>query len=97
VPGGDEVKRAGVTAWKYSPDQPRVPKGDPDGGQWTIMAGNEWGVLIAELGSTGTRRCVYEFHGYAMVIAGPTNFGCQTIVHESAVSHGQYLNDNEPG
>ncbi len=38
VAGGDETKRADVT-WKYSPDQPRVPRGDPEGGQWTIAEG----------------------------------------------------------
>lgn len=28
---------------KYSPDQPRVPKGNPDGGQWTSDAGKDGG------------------------------------------------------
>jgi|GEM_PF-1050479 len=27
---------------KYSPDQPRVPAGNPDGGQWTSVDGDEW-------------------------------------------------------
>jgi len=27
---------------KYSPDQPRVPAGNPDGGQWTSIEGDEW-------------------------------------------------------
>jgi hypothetical protein len=27
---------------KYSPDQPRVPAGSPDGGQWTSIEGDEW-------------------------------------------------------
>lgn len=31
-----EAKRDGV---KYSPDQPRVPEGNPDGGQWTAEGG----------------------------------------------------------
>lgn len=26
--------------WDYSPDQPRVPAGDPDGGQWTSEGGS---------------------------------------------------------
>jgi hypothetical protein len=26
---------------KYSPDQPRVPAGNPDGGQWTTLAAND--------------------------------------------------------
>lgn len=32
-----EAKRDGV---KYSPDQPRVPEGNPDGGQWTAEGGS---------------------------------------------------------
>ncbi len=26
-------------AWKYRSDQPRVPAGNPDGGQWTYVGG----------------------------------------------------------
>ncbi|MEX1083799.1 MAG: hypothetical protein WEC82_05720 [Xanthobacteraceae bacterium] len=37
-------------ARKYSPDQPRVPRGDPDGGQWTDGGGGSGGT------STGTAR-----------------------------------------
>lgn len=29
-------------AKKYSSDQPRVPAGSPDGGQWTSIEGDEW-------------------------------------------------------
>jgi hypothetical protein len=36
-----------LRALKYSPDQPRVPAGNPDGGQWTSIAGNESAVQIA--------------------------------------------------
>ena len=32
-----EAKRDGV---KYDPNQPRVPAGNPDGGQWTAEGGN---------------------------------------------------------
>jgi HK97 family phage portal protein len=98
VAGGDEVKRANGAGWKYGydPNQPRVPPGSPDGGQWTVVAANEWGVLIAELGSGGNRRCVYSFDGYSKVVGGPTNFACPPTVHESAVSHGHFLNDNWP-
>ena len=35
-----EAKRDGV---KYSPDQPRVPAGNPDGGQWTAEGGTSAG------------------------------------------------------
>jgi hypothetical protein len=31
--------RLAVQAFKYSPDQPRVPAGNPDGGQWTSEGG----------------------------------------------------------
>ncbi|SEG54812.1 hypothetical protein [Bosea lathyri] len=34
---------------KYSPDQPRVPAGDPDGGQWT-SGGSGGGAAFAALG-----------------------------------------------
>lgn len=35
APGADITKAFPVLARKYSPDQPRVPAGNPDGGQWT--------------------------------------------------------------
>ncbi|PRD50261.1 hypothetical protein [Phyllobacterium myrsinacearum] len=39
-----------VKAWrKYSPDQPRVPSGNPDGGQWTD--GNIDGIEGGRLGA----------------------------------------------
>ncbi|WP_319796870.1 hypothetical protein [Nitrobacter sp.] len=34
-PGADVAKAFPALARKYSPDQPRVPAGNPDGGQWT--------------------------------------------------------------
>ena len=34
-PGVDVAKAFPALARKYSPDQPRVPAGSPDGGQWT--------------------------------------------------------------
>ncbi|MBL8568744.1 MAG: hypothetical protein JNK84_06625 [Phreatobacter sp.] len=27
--------------WRYDPDQPRVPAGSPDGGQWTSGEGTQ--------------------------------------------------------
>ena len=37
-----DQKRARPWVLKYSPDQPRVPAGNPDGGQWTSIEGDEW-------------------------------------------------------
>jgi hypothetical protein len=34
-----DQKRARPWVLKYSPDQPRVPAGNPDGGQWTSEGG----------------------------------------------------------
>jgi hypothetical protein len=39
APGADVTKAFPVLARKYSPDQPRVPAGNPDGGQWTDGGG----------------------------------------------------------
>jgi len=39
---------------KYSPDQPRVPAGNPDGGQWTDAGGSgEASVELAQARSRG--------------------------------------------
>jgi HK97 family phage portal protein len=57
VTGGNEVKRADAAAWKYSPDQPRVPAGNAEGGQWTAVAGEVIRVCIAY----GQGRSVDEF------------------------------------
>ena len=37
---------------RYAPDQPRVPAGSPDGGQWTLGADSTCGAL-------GPRRAVH--------------------------------------
>ncbi len=38
-PGGDLAEAFPALAHKYNPDQPRVPAGSPDGGQWTDGSG----------------------------------------------------------
>jgi hypothetical protein len=43
-PGADVVKAFPALARKFNPDQPRVPAGNPDGGQWTD-GGAEGGSL----------------------------------------------------
>jgi len=44
-------------ALKYRPDQPRVPAGNPDGGQWTIDAGSAGGgSSTAHKPAAGSRR-----------------------------------------
>jgi hypothetical protein len=44
---------------KYSPDQPRVPAGNPDGGQWTSVNGGANGRirLAGPLPTNDPRRC----------------------------------------
>lgn len=91
---------------KYSPSQPRVPSGNPDGGQWTSGGGSDddiqlvsndysYGTLIAEIPLlTGGRNCVYQFDFAAVVVPGPNNGRCQPWVPSSAVTHGRFLNDN---
>ncbi len=41
---------------KYSPDQPRVPKGNPDGGQWTGDAGKDGGDRARSTDISAQRR-----------------------------------------
>jgi hypothetical protein len=95
---------------KYAETQPRVPSGNPDGGQWTgggqdsdadeprsILAsiGFSMGKLVAEIPLLGGgRNCVYQFDFASIVVPGPTNLSCQKIVPSSAVTHGRFLNDN---
>jgi hypothetical protein len=43
IEGLTEGDRAAVAATKYSPDQPRVPAGSPDGGEWTRCDGTAEG------------------------------------------------------
>jgi hypothetical protein len=33
------LRGLGSPEWRYRPDQPRVPAGNPDGGQWTATKG----------------------------------------------------------
>ncbi len=61
VAAGYGVKGESEASLKYSPDQPRVPAGDPDGGQWTDGGGggevgsafNDGRVQVAQ--ATGSR------------------------------------------
>jgi hypothetical protein len=34
----------------YNPNQPRVPAGNPDGGQWTSEGGHEGRIRVAQIG-----------------------------------------------
>jgi hypothetical protein len=93
---------------KYSPTQPRVPAGGPDGGQWTSGGGYSQGDdlafrvaafggdLYAELPYPGGRYCVYSYGGHLRMIEGPTNFPCPKWTTEGGTSHGRNLNDNFP-
>ena len=61
----------GLVERRYRPDQPRVPAGNPDGGQWTTVGGSGdrartalAGNLIAQrvgVGDSGlVRHCIYQ-------------------------------------
>lgn len=45
----EEALRKNEALQKYSPDQPRVPAGNPDGGQWTRDGGGADGAVLAYL------------------------------------------------
>jgi hypothetical protein len=94
----------------YNPEQPRVPAGNPDGGQWTRIDGaaiaeqdpqegsqlaqGGFGRLVVELPRGGGRECVYNFGAINVIVPGPKNFRCPDRAHWSAVTHGRLLNDN---
>lgn len=40
---------------KYNPNQPRVPKGDPDGGQWTLGGDGAWRSMTTARGRDDPR------------------------------------------
>lgn len=51
------IARAGLLARKYREDQPRVPAGNPDGGQWTDDGGSSGSVDGEEVdGAVGVMR-----------------------------------------
>jgi len=92
---------------KYRSDQPRVPAGNPDGGQWTSEGGGgrsaeqprrtsqvEFGILVAEIPLVRGRLCVYQFGNLRVVVPGPTNFHCPASTPMAGTTHGQILNDN---
>jgi hypothetical protein len=54
------VETSGEAGVKYSPDQPRVPAGNEDGGQWTDGGGGSGG-------SNSSKK------GYYVLRAWPTN------------------------
>jgi hypothetical protein len=91
----------------YNPDQPRVPRGQPEGGQWTDAGGGSsegisrvqtaqagFGTLVAEIPVSGGRRCVYNFGAISVVVPGPVNFRCLPTLPLAATTHGYLLNDN---
>ena len=67
-----EAKRDGV---KYSPDQPRVPVGNPDGGQWTAGFG---AIGIGSEHQTEPRRRNVQL---AMDISGFTKHGINQAIN----------------
>lgn len=100
---------ASAAARKYNPNQPRVPGGNANGGQWTsgggegggidmllaqLSSGYSFGTLIADFETGYGRNCVYRFDFGTIVAPGATNFPCARRVLSSAVTHGYFLNDN---
>lgn len=41
-----------LTKWSFNPDEPRVPKGDPHGGEWTAGDGSETVLPSSSSGPT---------------------------------------------
>jgi hypothetical protein len=74
-------------------EQPRVPAGSEDSGQWTRLAG-DIGRLVSEFPFWNGRACVYDFGTHSVIVSGPTHSHCGSWVHWSAVTHGSILNDN---
>jgi HK97 family phage portal protein len=99
VAGGDEVKRAGVGRWKYSPDQPRVPAGSPEGGQWTaqstVAGGPEYGTLLGEnlvhISRGGGKDCFYWFSYGVVAIRQSATFACPDRIPWFAATHGRLI------
>lgn len=92
--------RALLPERRYDPDQPRVPAGHRDGGQWTsgggsqVVQGYSFGVFLAEIPLRSGRLCVYRFDFGSVVVPGPVNFRCVRLMPSAGVSHGRLLNDN---
>lgn len=88
---------------KFNANQPRVPAGNPTGGQWTsggaggsvdVAANAYGGNLVADFMTGLGRRCVYSFEFGLVAIPGPVNFPCPSWTTSAGTSHGTLLNDN---
>jgi len=51
-----DTSSAGDVGVKYSPDQPRAPEGNPDGGQWTDGGGGSGGGSSSDAGAESSGR-----------------------------------------
>jgi len=56
---------------KYSPSQPRVPAGNPDGGQWTSEEGGSGGWMLNSIPSPATKP-THEPSGRSLISEIPT-------------------------
>ncbi|MBI5130394.1 MAG: hypothetical protein HZA66_13205 [Rhodopseudomonas palustris] len=55
---------------KYNPNQPRVPKGNPDGGQWTFGGlGSRWEIDLTGVGLAGIKPIVQSGRNDPRVIS----------------------------
>jgi hypothetical protein len=48
-----QLRRIALAKTNFNPDEPRVPKGDPHGGEWTIGGGQNWGRPASDAQSIG--------------------------------------------
>jgi hypothetical protein len=104
APGADITKAFPVLARKYSPEQPRVPSGNPDGGQWTDGAATG-GISSGRLGrdasiaeEVGSLVCFRLRHGTTR----PAAFSLREIRHRTPIWAIQAMNRrrfrrNDPG
>jgi len=71
-----ELARAVET--KYDPDQPRVPAGNPDGGQWTDAgaggSGGSSGSVSSSTVGSGDVRKIIAFAARKRVAGSPLNY-----------------------
>jgi hypothetical protein len=84
---GDRLKRLAAAAplirANFNPDEPRVPKGDPDGGQWTTGGGDE-----ADAESSGEESSIGGFGGHL-----PTNIAPAGAVAAAEAAAGSLLDE----
>jgi hypothetical protein len=91
-----EIRRL-IKELKYSPDQPRVPGGEPDGGQWTSdggqddQGGNDWRSVASRRNSVDFCKRQYEFDLITCRAAASSACYQQAIIREQACLNGHQI------